>query len=292
MNKRILSLVFCAPFLLLSACCDVAKTQPQQMKAIGLQLYSLRDAMKTDAPATIAAIGKIGYAYAEAAGYADGKFYGMPPEEFKRCVENAGMKALSSHTTRQLSEQELAEKNLSTALAWWSETIDAHAAAGIQYIVCPWMNVPKTLADLQTYCDYYNAIGKLCKERGLLFGYHNHAHEFTQVDGQSMYDYMLEHTNPEYVFFQMDVYWAVVGKQSPVEYFGRYPGRFALLHIKDKKELGQSGMVGFDAILRNLETAGTQYLIVEVEQYNFAPEESVKRSLDYLRQLPVNLTKE
>ncbi|KAA6310380.1 Inosose dehydratase, partial [termite gut metagenome] len=69
---------------------------------------------------------------------------------------------------------------------------------------------------------------------------------------------------------------------SPVEYFNKYPGRFTLLHIKDQKELGQSGMVGFDAIFNNINTAGTKYLIVEVEEYNFTPEESVKQSLDYL----------
>jgi sugar phosphate isomerase/epimerase len=100
-----------------------------------------------------------------------------------------------------------------------------------------------------------------------------------------MYDYMIEHTNPEYVFFQMDVYWIMMAQRSSVEYFNRYPGRFKLLHIKDKKELGQSGMVGFDAILRSLEVAGTEHLVVEVEQYNYPPEESVKKSLEYLNKL-------
>jgi sugar phosphate isomerase/epimerase len=98
-----------------------------------------------------------------------------------------------------------------------------------------------------------------------------------------MYDYMIENTNPENVFFQMDVYWVVMGQQSPVDYFNKYPGRFELLHIKDNKELGQSGMVGFDAIFENVHVAGTKYLVVEVEKYNFPPEESVKKSLDYLR---------
>ena len=72
----------------------------------------------------------------------------------------------------------------------------------MKYIVAPWMDVPKTLKDLETYCAYYNEIGKRCNQQGLRFGYHNHAHEFQKVEGQVMYDYMLEHTNPEYVFFQ------------------------------------------------------------------------------------------
>jgi sugar phosphate isomerase/epimerase len=196
------------------------------------------------------------------------------------------MKVLSSHTTRALSENELRTKDFPESLAWWDKAIEAHLAAGMQYIVAPWMNVPKTLDDLQTYCDYYNAIGQKCKEKGLSFGYHNHSHEFTKIDNVVMYDYMLAHTNPELVFFQMDVYWTVIGRQSPVEYFQRYPGRFTLLHIKDHKELGQSGMVGFDAIFKNTDAADTKFLIVEVENYSCTPVESVRRSLEYLRACP------
>jgi sugar phosphate isomerase/epimerase len=102
-----------------------------------------------------------------------------------------------------------------------------------------------------------------------------------------MYDYMIENTNPEYVFFEMDVYWVVRGGKSPVDYFNKYKNRFALLHIKDNKELGQSGMVGFDAIFNNTDAAGTKHLIVEVEQYNFTPFESVKKSLEYLLNCPL-----
>lgn len=256
-------------------------------KDIALQLYSLRDDIKTDYAGTIKKAGAMGFTTVEAAGYDNGKFYGKSPEEFKADIEAAGMKAISSHTTRTLSEKELASKDFSESLKWWDEAIKAHKAAGMKYIVAPWMNVPKTLKDLQTYCEYYNEIGKKCKENGMSFGYHNHAHEFQTVEDKVMYDYMLENTNPEYVFFQMDVYWVVRGQQSPVDYFNKYKGRFALLHIKDNKELGQSGMVGFDAIFKNTDAAGVKHLIVEVEKYNFTPEESVKQSLDYLLNCPL-----
>ena len=122
----------------------------------------------------------------------------------------------------------------------------------MEYIVTPYLSVPKTLKDLQTYCDYYNEVGKRCQAAGLKYGYHNHAHEFQKVeDKELMLDYMLQHTNPEYVFFQMDVYWVVRGQNSPVDYFNKYPGRFTMLHIKDHREIGQSGMVGYDAIFKN-----------------------------------------
>ena len=256
-------------------------------KEISLQLYSLRDDISKDYDAVIRKIGEMGYTSVEAAGYDNGKFYGKTPAEFKQDVENAGMTVLSSHTAKQLSEQELQSKDFSESLKWWDECILAHQEAGAKYIVAPGMPTPKSLEDLQTYCEYYNEIGKRCKEKGLFFGYHNHVHEFTKIEDRVMYDYMIENTDPEYVFFQMDVYWTVMGKQSPVDYFNKYPGRFETLHIKDDKELGQSGMVGFDAIFRNTDVAGTKYLIVEVEQYNFTPEESVKKSLDYLLSCPL-----
>ncbi|MCL1932744.1 MAG: TIM barrel protein, partial [Candidatus Azobacteroides sp.] len=155
---------------------------------------------------------------------------------------------------------------------------------GMKYIITPWMPTPETLDDLQAYCDYYNKIGEKCAAAGLKFGYHNHAYEFEKKypDGTVMYDYMVSHTDPSKVFFEMDVYWTMMGHRSPVELFKKYPGRFLVLHIKDDKELGESGMVGFDAIFKNLATAGTKYLIVEVERYNLPPFESVKASLDYL----------
>ena len=95
---------------------------------------------------------------------------------------------------------------------------------------------------------------------------------------------MLTHTDADKVFFEMDVYWAVRGQVSPVEYFNKYPGRFLLLHIKDHKELGQSGMVGFDAIFNNAERAGLQYLVVELEGSN-KPNilDGMKESIDYLK---------
>ena len=257
-------------------CCSKTK------KEISLQLYSLREDISKDYDATIKKVGEMGYTSVEAAGYNDGKFYGKTPAEFKKDIESTGMTVLSSHTGKRLSQDELNKKDFSEALKWWVECIAAHKEAGAKYIVVPSMQTPETLKDLQTYCEYYNEIGKRCKEAGLSFGYHNHDFEFRKIEDKTMYDYMIENTNSEYVFFQMDVYWMVMGRQSPVDYFNKYPGRFELLHIKDNKELGQSGMVGFDAIFKNTDTAGTKYLIVEVEKYNFAPEESVKKSLDYL----------
>lgn len=285
--KRNISFLTILLFALTACSSDPsAEKGTREKKEIALQLYSLRADIKEDYHGTIAKVGEMGYTAIEAAGYSDGQFYGRAPTEFKNDIEGAGLVVLSSHTARPLTPEELKSKDFSTALTWWDEAIAAHKEAGMKYIVTPWMEVPKTIADLQTYCEYYNEVGKKAKENELLFGYHNHDFEFTKIADQVMYDYMIENTDPELVFFQMDVYWVVKGGHSPVDYFDKYPGRFTLLHIKDNKELGQSGMVGFDAIFKNTDTAGTKYLVVEVEKYNFEPEESVKRSLDYLLELP------
>ncbi|SHF77201.1 Sugar phosphate isomerase/epimerase [Bacteroides faecichinchillae] len=261
----------------------------KKKKDVTIQLYSVRDLIKegSDFNALLKKLAKMGYSSVEAANYNDGKFYGLTPEDFKKAVEDAGMTVLSSHCSRGLSDQELASGDFSESLKWWDQCIAAHKAAGMKYIVTPWLGVPKTVKDLQTYCNYFNEIGKRCKENGMLYGYHNHAHEFEKVEGKEvMYNYMLENTNPDYVFFQMDVYWVVRGQNSPVDYFKKYPGRFKILHIKDDRELGQSGMVGFDAIFKNAATAGVQNIVAEIERYSCPVEESVKESIDYLLDAP------
>ena len=273
-----------------------AQTKKKAKKEVAIQLYSVRDILnkvdnkngKCDPTYTalLKKLANMGYTGVEAANYNNGKFYDRTPQQFKKDVESAGLKVLSSHCTRQLSKEELASGDLSESLQWWDQCIADHKAAGMKYIVAPWMDVPKTLKDLNTYCTYFNEIGKRCKQQGLSFGYHNHAHEFQKVEDKVMYDYMLEHTNPEYVFFQMDIYWVVRGQNSPVDYFNKYPGRFKIFHVKDHREIGQSGMVGFDAIFKNAKTAGVNYLVAEIEGYSMPVEESVEVSLDYLLDAP------
>ena len=88
------------------------------------------------------------------------------------------------------------------------------------------------------------------------------------------------------MLFRSDLYWVVRGQNSPVDYFNKYPGRFQIFHVKDHREIGQSGMVGFDAIFKNAKTAGVNYLVAEIEKYSVPVEESVEESLDYLLNAP------
>lgn len=258
-------------------------------KEIGVQLYSIRDvignpeAYARNHEEAFKALAQMGYTSVEAACYSDGKLYGVDPEQYKADLEAAGLKSLSTHIGRNLSDEELASGVFTESMKWWDQAIAAHKAAGCKYVVCPSFAVPQTLAGLKTYCDYFNAIGAKCKENGMLFGYHNHSHEFNKVEDKVIYDFMLENTNPESVFFEMDVYWAVMGHAAPVEYFKKYPGRFTMLHIKDYRELGESGMVGFDAIFNNAGLAGMKDFIVEIEAFTKGDwKESMKACADYL----------
>jgi sugar phosphate isomerase/epimerase len=255
--------------------------KPTKQKNIGLQLYSIRDSIGKNVPAAIEKVAKMGYKFVEPAGYADGKFYGIDPVAFKELCKKNGMYVLSSHTSQSLPN----DTNRDKIMAWWDACIDAHVAAGAKYIVQPSMgsDAYKSLETLKKYCDYFNAVGEKCKAKGIRFGYHNHDREFsTQLDGQTMYDFMLANTDPAKVFFQIDLYWCVVGKKNPVDYFKKYPGRFKLWHIKDKEEIGASGMMDFESIWAAKKVSGMKYGIVEVERYNFDEFTSCQKSIEFL----------
>jgi len=234
-----------------------------------------------DVPGAVAKVAKMGYTFVEPAGYGDGKFYGMDPSAFKDLCEKNGLPVISSHTGQALPDS----ANWDKVMAWWDECIASHKAAGCKFLVQPFMGgeAYRSLDTLKRYCDYFNLIGEKCNAAGIRFGYHNHDKEFsTQLDGQTIYNFMLENTDPAKVMFEIDLYWAVVGGANPVDYFNKFPGRFELWHIKDKEEIGASGMMDFASIWAGAEISGMKYGVVEVERYNFDVYTSCQKSIDFL----------
>ena len=299
MNKKIIlslaSLLIFGTISIYAQRSNVYRLRTTPKKEMCIQLYSLRTLIgdaSTYAQNHVKVFKELknmGFTSVEAANYNDGKFYGVSPELFKKDCEDAGLVALSSHATRSLTEEEVTKHDFTKALEWWRQAIKAHKAAGMKYIITPYSPVPSTLAELATRCDYYNEIGKLCNAAGLKYGYHSHSHEYQKVENKDvMLDYMLQHINANNMFFQMDVFWAVMGKASPVEYFQKYPGRFTMLHIKDKYEVGQSGMVGYDAIFRNAKTAGLKDFVVELEGMPEGKDimDGVRTSANYILNAP------
>jgi len=255
---------------------------PKPAKEVGLQLWSVRDDMKTDAKGTIEKIGAMGYKLIEAAGYGDGKFYGMKPADFKSLCDANGLNFFASHCGQAVPDS----AGWAASMAWWDTCIAAHKAAGVKYIIQPFMDKVgyESIAGIQRYCDYFNAVGEKCNAAGIRFGYHNHSEEYKDLEGQVIYDYMLKNTDPAKVMFEMDLYWITEGGKKPVDYFNAYPGRFELWHVKDKAELGgKDAKMDFKPIFENAEKAGMKKIVVEVEEYNMKPIESVQKSLEFLQ---------
>ena len=283
--KRILSLTLLA--LMLSSSLGLQAKGPK--KQMALQLYSIRSVFNAGnyqqkQAEVFKQLHDMGYTAVEAASYGDGKFYGVSPEQYRKDLEAAGLQSLSSHTMRNLNKEELASHDFTAAMQWWDQAIAAHKAAGMKYLVSPGTTMPKNLTEAQTISDYLNAIGERCRKAGLIFGYHTHSHEFQKVEGTPWIEFMLNHVSPENMFWQMDVYWCMMAQQSPVVWFKKFPGRCRMLHIKDLYELGQSGMVGFDAIFQNAALCGLEDYVVELEATDgtITIMEGVRRSAEYL----------
>ena len=271
------TILFSAAMLLNSSCGSTPGHK------IGLELYSLRDAMAADPVITIKQLGPVGYDFVEAADYKDGKFYGMDPESFEALVDENGMIFLGSHARHDIP----ASGSWKELMPWWDECIAAHQAAGVEYIVQPSMGdaAYENLEILAAYCEYFNEVGRKCNEAGIRFGYHNHDREFGEIDGEVIYDYMLRNTDPGKVMFQLDLYWIDQGGGDAMSYFKKYPDRFGSIHIKDKAELGASGNIDFPTLLDKAVDIGAKYYVVELEEYNFDPLVSVEKSLDYLKEI-------
>jgi len=220
-------------------------------KEIGLQLYTVRDKIKTDLADLIKQIASIGYNYLEAAGYSNRKFYGKRPAEFRKIINDNGLKMISSHASFLLEDADKA--------------IEDHAELGVQYIVFPSFLVKKedTGEIYVEFAEILNRIGDKCRQAGIKLGYHNHQFEYLDYNGIAGYDILLQNTDPDLVVFEMDLCWTIAAGQDPIKYFKKYPGRFELWHVKDMKpgieehltEVG-TGIIDFQRIFKKQKKAG------------------------------------
>lgn len=266
--SRIISSLLVVPTFV--GCAETGGPAPDT--GIGLQLYSVRGLMSSYEQGSLTLfkdLAGMGFDYVEAYGYGDGKFFGHTPAQFKLDMEAAGLTVPASHFSIALTPEQLESGDFSEALAQWDKPIADHIEAGIPNILMAWIqNPPKTTDGWKVYAKYFNAIGKKCKAAGLGFGYHNHSFEFKAgEDGVFPYDCLLQNTDPKLVFFELDTYWMGSMGQNIADWVARYPGRFKMMHIKDDDVIGASGKVDFEALLALKEQAGTQYGVLEIEQY-------------------------
>ena len=219
---------------------QAAATASESSKYIGLQLYSLRDLVKEEGiQKVLETAAKMGYKNLETASYDNGKIYGLAPAEFKKMVNDLGMKCTSAHLGQAFTKEKEAE-----VMSWWDQAIDAHNELGVKYMVQPWMpvNDKTTLDDLKMYCDYFNTVGYKTAAASIAFGYHNHDFEFRKIDDQLIYDFLLDNVSPNHVFFEMDVYWVMMGGGDPVAYLKNRPSWWDQA-IDAHNELGVKYMV-------------------------------------------------
>jgi sugar phosphate isomerase/epimerase len=263
----------------------------KQKQLIGLQLYTVRDAMAKDPKGTLARVAQIGYNSVEGATYTgDEKFYGMSPSEFKKVLKDNGLVMYSSHY--RLGEDKMnGEVMQGTMLHDWDKAIEDAKAVGLKYMICAWLSPEErgTLDHYKKVADDLNVAGEKCKKAGIQLCYHNHNFEFIPQDGKLPYDILMA-TNKDLVKMEMDIYWIKKAGQDPIALFKKYPGRFPLWHVKDMDKTPQqnftevgNGIINFKEIFKYKNLAGMKYFFVEQDMTPGDPFVSIRESIDYIK---------
>ena len=256
----------------------------EKIKSLGIQLWTVKDAMEKDPKGTIEKLAKFGYNEVESFGM---DYFKFGPKEFRKIVEANGMKIRSSHSAHL--KNNASDPNPDGI----QKTVDDAAEAGQKYLVAPWLQegCRDSEDSLKKTAEYFNQYGELCKKAGLKFGYHNHDFEFQKVGDKMILDHLLDNTDPSLVCFELDLYWVVSGNQDPIAYFKKYPGRFPLWHVKDmdkqekKSTIVGTGRIDFVSIFKNAKLAGLDLPIVEQEEFKLSSMESAKACIANLRKL-------
>ena len=264
---------------------------PNASKSFGLQIYSLQQELYNDLPVRLKEVKAMGYERLELAGYGKGKIGKVDMMEFKKMAEDAGLKIVSSHVNPSVEGvpfvRDYTKELTPKIMEYWKATAADHAKLGCKYLIQPMMpNIPDHDA-AKLVCDVFNQAADVIKAEGIAtgFGYHNHNMEFNRVAteeqkakmkgnpfaafmkvGDQIYDLMLRDTDPSKVYFEMDVYWTVMGQNDPVEYMQKHKDRIKVLHIKDRAVFGQSGMMNFEMIFKQMYANGIQDYFVELEK--------------------------
>jgi sugar phosphate isomerase/epimerase len=262
---------------------------------VGVQLYTVRDTMKTDFEGTIAKVAAVGYKEVEFAGY-----FGHSAKDVRAILDKNGLASPSVHV------------DYATVEMMWPQALETAHTVGQSYIICPWVDEKQRAepSGWKRAADLFNRAGEASKKAGIQFGYHNHSFEFDPAEslgGKLPYDFLLAETDPKLVAMEMDLCWISVAGKDPLAYFEKYPGRFPLVHVKDwvkdassssgyQGAMGQSvkyggrmadvgqGSVDWKRIFAHSGKAGIKHYFVENDDPKSAFDD-IKISYDYLRNL-------
>jgi sugar phosphate isomerase/epimerase len=236
---------------------------PKSKKHLGIATYSVKG-LESDIEGSFKALADDGYVVMEISNYnaGNGTIAGYKPVEYAALAKKYGLDIISSHARAKFDVNDI-----DGTVAAWGKVFDDHKAMGCKYVIFPMNTWAGTVEGLKAECDLMNKIGAEANKRDIKFGYHNHNMEFATVAGtnQLYEDFLIANTDPDKVFFQMDVYWITVGGQDPVAYLKKYPDRFKVLHIKDEYVVGESGKIDYKAIFKQFYKNGYKDWFVEME---------------------------
>ena len=226
--------------------------QSRRVGNIGLQLYSLRGEMGQDFEGTLDRLAELGFKEMEFAGYFD-----KSPAAVRRILDGFGMTSPAAHIQLSAIRENL-EREIETA-----------ATIGQKYIVVP--SIPaneRSIDDYQRHADLLNRAGEACKTVGIQMAYHNHNFEFEEQAGKTGYNTLLNSTEPDLVTMEMDLFWIVDAGEDPIPYFEKHPGRFAMLHVKDRAGDGSMvdvgrGVINFAELFSYADVAGFEHYFIE-----------------------------
>lgn len=249
----------------------------KRLEKISVQLYTVRNEMAQDFEGSLRKIAALGYRQVEFAGY-----YDRTPAQVRALLDGLGLESPSAHVPIQALRTDPAK------------AIETAKVIGHRYLICPYLDPTerKTLAQYREHAALFNQVGERCRKAGIQFGYHNHDFEFVPLEGRLPMDLLMAETSRELVKVELDLYWTVKAKQDPLAFLKKYPGRVVAFHVKDQDntprgfftEVGR-GVIDFKPILAAGRREGVELYIVEQDQTPGSPFDSLKISLDYLKQL-------
>lgn len=253
----------------------LTRTNPVgQLDRIGVQLYTIRAAMERDFEGSLARVAKIGYRDVEFAGY-----FGHSARDVRTILDRHGLRAPAAHISTE------------TIRGDWEQALADAQTIGHEYLVCAWINdADRTHEGYEAIANEFNRAANTALNSFVGFAYHNHVYEFKPLaDGHVPYDSLLRDTDPSLVKFEIDLFWMIEARRDPLAYFAKYPGRFPLLHVKDRDAAGKMvdvgrGTIDFRTIFAHANAAGVRHVFVEHDE-PADPFASIEASYRYLRDL-------
>jgi len=261
---------------------------------VALQLYSVREDMRTDPSGTLKQLAAMGYTHVEHANYVDHKFYGWSAREFKQVLDDLGLKMPSGHTVLRGNHWDDSKKDFTDE---WKKLVEDAAFMGQEYVISPSLEggLRKDYDKFISFVEVFNRCGELCKQSGMRFGYHNHAFEFSEsLNGEMLFDLIMKNTDPDKVVLQLDMGNMYTAGALAKDVLSKYPGRYDNINVKDmiptdsergfeSTVLGE-GVIGAQEVSDLARGMGSQLFIIEQEAYQGrTPLECMKSNYEVMK---------